>query len=144
MRTRNEGQREKHSQSVNGRRDKSRHRSKPAVREGNSLSVERGGWDTLTQRIKASKRQALTFCSAQRKGEMRIQKESQRAIDTHQLSNTGGGTGQNAERKRASEEHSPSVGCRVQSGGQVRTPEKIQWVSHEGHSLPVERGGWDR
>jgi hypothetical protein len=111
LRTPNEGQRARgtHELSMAGRgtnqdTEKASERGAPtscrAQREGHVRTTNRGQQATGT---------ALTSCSARREGQVRIPKKSQRAIDTHQLSSTEGGTRRDAERKPASEEHSPPV-----------------------------------
>ena len=76
--------------------------------EGHSLSGDGIGRDKSEHRKNSTERTALTRWRRHREGQVRIQKESHRAMGTHQLQTTSGRTSQDTERIPPKDGHSPT------------------------------------
>jgi hypothetical protein len=121
---------EEHSRAVKCRaRDWSGQRKK-TVSEGHSRSVGRRARDWSAQRKKASQRGTLTHCQAQSEGLVRRAKEGQPARGTHVLSSAEQGSGQNSERKPASEGHSRPVERRARHWSGQRKSRPARALTH--------------
>jgi hypothetical protein len=86
-----------------------------AAIERHSLPVERRARDWPGRQKKYCKRGALTACRAQGEGLVRTAKETLQARGTHYLSSAERRSGQDIDRKSASEGHSPSVERRARN-----------------------------
>ena len=107
--------------------------------EVHSLSREGIRGDKLGHGKNATKLAALTSWRRHQEGQVRIQKESDRARGTHSLETASGGTSQDTERIRPGKGHSHS-GDGI-GGGISQDRERIR--PSKGHSHPRDRTGRD-
>jgi hypothetical protein len=135
--------------------------ARKSASEEHSRPVQRRARDWSGQQNNANQRGGLTFCRAQSDGLVRTATESQPARGTHPLSGAERGTGQDSERKPASDGHSRTVEhrarswsgqrkkasqrgaftfCRAQNEGLVRTAKESQPASGTHFLWSTERG----
>jgi hypothetical protein len=106
-------------ESAGGGTRTSQSRKRNQVSDGNSRPREHRQRDKSEWEKKRSERRALTNWRAERDGQVRMGKETERAKGTHQLEDADRGTSQSGKRKRASDEHSPP--------GEPRRKDKSEW-----------------